>query len=159
IPHPNALAQDEGSLYWLNDVYDRPRAANPGFRLGAPRLTSPADAVQLQILRRGARRPATYTLPQPPAGFRGILYHGHFYWLALRDTPNERESRADILRMSLATRRVTAITHLRSGGLGPTCWFLRDRADRGLYLAERYLYDNWLDWSARGLSPKQLCRI
>jgi hypothetical protein len=159
LPHPSALAQDEGSLYWLNDVYDRPRMPNLNPRFGTPRVTTPADAVQLQILPRGARRPVTYTLPEPPTGFRGILYHGHFYWMALRDAPNERESRADVLRMSLATRGVTAITHLRGGSLGPTCWFLRDRADRGLFLAERYLYDDWLDWSTRGLSPRQLCRI
>lgn len=159
LPHPYGLAEDEGRLYWFNDVYYRPRSMPPGLRLGAPRMTTPADAVQLQVLARGARRPVTYSLPQPPAGFRGVLFHGDFYWMALREMRSERESRADVLRLSLAKGGVSTVTHLRSGGLGPTCWFLRDRADHGLYLAERYLYDNWLDWSARGLSPKQLCRV
>jgi hypothetical protein len=161
IRHPYGLAQEEGRIYWFNvddDLYNR-RTASPGVRFGAPRPASPTDSVQLQVLPRGSRRLEIYPLSEPPAGFRGMLYHDNFYWLALREAPSERETRADVLRMSLATRSVSAVTHLRSGGLGPTCWFLRDRADHGLFLAERYLYDNWLDWSARGLSPKQFCRI
>jgi hypothetical protein len=162
IDHPHGLARDGDTLCWMNDLFHRPRPRAPGqmpqLRGYSPRTLSPADEVQLQVLPSGARRPTRYTLPSPPATNRGMTHSGHYYWLAVDDTPGERESRLGVFRLSLSGGQISVVSHVRGNSQGPFAWFLRDPSG-SLYLYERYLYENWFDWSPQGLSAKQLGRL
>lgn len=163
VPHPYALMEENGTLAWLNDVYLRPRFSGTGmvpqFRGYAPRNLSPADEVELHVLPPGTEKPTIYRLPSMPVSTRGTLYKGHYYWIALSELAGERDYRLDVNRLALASGQITTVSHLRGTAQGPICWFLQDRREDGLYLYERYPYENWFDWSQQGLSPRQLGRI
>lgn len=163
IPHPRGLQRDGDTLCWLNDVYLRPRSTSglgqtPQYRGSAPSTISPADEVQLQVLPPNERKPISYTLPGMPITPRGTTHEGHYYWLAVDDTPSEREYRIAIYRLSLTGGQVSVASHIRGSSQGPFAWFLRDPSG-SLYLYERYLFENWFDWSPQGLSARQLGRI
>jgi hypothetical protein len=160
VAHPFGLAQDAGRFYWMNDPSPRARPSGPGggpfSRPGMPVVPSPTAAVQLQILEKGAV--STYSLAAMPAGFRGVLQGRSFYYLTFEPLPGDRETETEVHRLDLGGAD-TVQAKLRTGGVGPACWLLRDPAANRLYLCERYQYENWFDWSPQGLSARHLIRV
>jgi hypothetical protein len=158
--HPFALAQDTGRIYWLNDPATRSRPQGPGggpfSRPAMPRVATPTSRVQLQILENGEVE--THSLGAVLATFRGVLRGRNFYYLAVEPLPGDRETSTEVRCLSLGGAD-TVQTRLRTAGVGPSCWLLRDGAEDRIYLCERYQYENWFDWSPQGLSARHLIRV